>query len=624
MSIIFKKIVDFFSFLHQKDYWKQFNIVYITLLYLSFTVLITYPVSFNINRLITGYFATDLPRTGIFSLWWVKKCLMEKHMFSLYIDRINYPVGGVLYPVDPLSAIYALILSPFCSFPADYNLIFLINLAGGALATYFLVYYLTRNRLGAFVGGIILGFCPARFSSYIDGVSEFVHIMWIPLFVLYIFRLYREKERELDNILSCGILFFLTIFSSWYYGLFALMLATALFLYHLFWYHDTKKDKAGVVKKTILALSLGTILIYPFALSQQLTLKQQGGSRQGDVLMRGSDKNYTFIRVNSPDLLDFFSRGQGEATNRFFPYHQIVYLGLVAILLALTGLISNFRKGDVIFWTVLLLLFFILTLGPTLTIGNKCCHLWALANKKYLGLYAYFGKFFPYFKVSNHPYRMALLVNMALAVLAGFGVAWITGKIKSAFVKTAITVLIGFIIIIEYVYFSPLPRPFPFSVIEKPLLYRIMARDKDDYSIIDLPFMFLKDQKLNVKYQANQIYIYYLTIHKKPIPCGWGVTFPYSTEGNSFLRYLLSMSDIEAPPDTNFFDSFGKMPKQEMKAPPDFQIYDDIKKLKAMNYRYIILHKGLIPEENVLKFSKFLDRFLGDPVKQKDRWIYVL
>lgn len=610
--------------MHQKDYWKHFNTIYITFLYFLFTMIITYPVSLNINRLITGYFATDLPRTGIFSLWWVKKCLMEKHMFSLFIDKVNYPVGGVLYPVDPLSAIYALILSPFCRFPADYNLIFLLNVTGGALAAYFLVYYLTRNRLGAFVGGIILGFCPARFSSYIDGVSEFVHIMWIPLFVLYFFKLYREKEKDLDNILSCGILFFLTLFSSWYYGLFSLMLATTLFLYHLFWYPDTLKDKAGVVKKTILALSLGAILIYPFALSQQLTLKLEGSSKQADVLMRGSDKNYIFIRINSPDLLDFFPHGQGEATNRFFPYHQIVYLGLVAILLALTGCISHFRKGDVIFWTVLLLLFFALTLGPTLTIGNKCCHLWALANKKYLGFYALFSKFFPYFKVSNHPYRMALLINLSLAVLAGFGVTWITEKIKNSFVKTAIAVLIGFIIVIEYIFFSPLPRPFPFTVIEKPLLYRMMARDKEDYSIIDLPFKFIKDEKLNVKLQANQIYVYYLTIHEKPIPCGWGVTYPFTTTGNSFLRYLLGLSDIESPTIVNFFDSFGKMPLLELKAPPDYQVYDDIKKLKAQNYRYVILHTGLIPEENTLKFSKFLYKFLGDPVKQKDRWIYIL
>ncbi len=623
MNKFLKRIGIHLSDLAQEGYWKHFNVVYAALLYTLFAIIITFPIIFNLNRMVTGSPGTDITRVGIFSVCQTKKALLQTHMFSVFADKVNYPIGGYIFYFDPLSSVYEVLLSPFCKFPVDYNLIFLFNIIGGALASYFLVYYLTKNSIAAFVGGVILGFCPVRFTSYIDGVSEYAHMMWLPLYVLYLHRLYEENEKTLENVLSCGILFFLCFFAGWYFGLFALLLTTALLLYHLFWNPATRGEKAAVLKKTVFAFLVCASLIYPFSLAQFqiLSYDEKAGMGSGITVKGDARARSIFARKNSPDVKDFFYRGKGESDNRSFPMHQVVYLGYVSLLIAGIGLVTGRRNRNVILWALLGVFFFLVTLGPCLTIWGKYQTIWAFLNRKYLGLYGLLCGFFPGFKLTNHPYRFALLVQMSMAVLAGFGVAYLVKYIGEGRKSMIAGLCIGLFVFLEYCFFSPLPHPFHFYPVDRPLMYEMMAMDRENYAVIDVPRIRDRNEKPNIEYHGApsylcEYYMYYLSIHQKPIPYNWHGSFAIAglTGQSSFLRCMENR--LEPPPFSTF--------KEIRPEPQDFVIRDDILKFKGQNFKYVILHKDLISESQCKRLSTFLEKYLGEPIKEKDRWIYIL
>ncbi|MHC9542864.1 MAG: hypothetical protein AB9903_25405 [Vulcanimicrobiota bacterium] len=623
MHRFLKRIVTYLSGLAQEGYWKRFNVVYAALLYTLFALIITFPIILNLDRVVTGSLGTDITRVGIFSVCQTKKALLETHMFSLFADKVNYPIGGYLFYFDPLTSVYEVILSPLFKFPVDYNLIFLLNIVGGALAAYFLVYYLTKNTIAAFVGGVIVGFCPVRFTSYIDGVSEYAHIMWLPLYVLYLHRLYEEKEKTLENVFICGILFFLCFFAGWYFGLYALLLTTALLLYHIFWNPATRNEKAAVIKKTVYAFIVGASLIYPFTLAQFqiLSYDERAGMGSGITVKGDARVRSIFARTNSPDVKEFFCRGKGESDNRSFPMHQMVYLGYVSLILAGIGLVTGRRNRNVILWAILGVFFFLVTLGPCLTVWGKYQTLWAFLNRKYLGLYGLLCGFFPGFKMTNHPYRFAFLVQMSMAVLAGFGVVYIIKSMGESRKSMIAGLCIGLFVFLEYCFLSPMPHPLHFYSTRKPLMYEVMAMDKENYAVLDVPRQKTRDEKSTIDFHGDpsllcEYYMYYLSIHQKPIPYNWHGRFSNTglTGKSTFLRCM--ENKMGPPPFSNY--------KEKEFEPLDFVIRDDILNFKKQGFKYVILHKNLIPESQCETLSKFLEKYLGEPIKEKDRWIYII
>lgn len=618
-----KKTGVYLSGLAREGYWKRFNVIYAALLYTLFAVIITFPIILNLSRVVTGSPGTDITRVGIFSVSQTRKALLDTHMFSIFADKVNYPIGGYLFYFDPLTSVYEVILSPFFKFPVDYNLIFLFNIVGGALASYFLVYYLTKNSLAAFVGGVILGFCPVRFTSYIDGVSEYAHLMWLPLYVLYLHRLYEEKGKTVENVFICGILFFFCFFAGWYFGLFALLLTTVLLIYHIFWNPDTCKNKAAVIKKTVFTCIVGVSLIYPFFLAQFyiLSYDEKAGMGSGITVKGDARSRSIFARTNSPDVKDFFCPGKGEKENRSFPMHQMVYMGYLSLILAGIGLVTGRRNRNVILWAILGVFFLLVTLGPCLTVWGKYQTLWAFLNRKYLGLYGLLCGYFPGFKMTNHPYRFALLLQMSMSVLAGFGVVYLVKFLGEGRRAAIAGLCIGFFVFLEYCFLSPLPYPLHFYSVRKPLMYEVMAMDKENYAVLDVPRQRMKSEKPGADFHGSpsllcEYYMYYLSIHQKPIPYNWHGSFSNKglTGESIFLRSM--ENKMGPPPFSNF--------KESQFEPMDFAIRDEIMSFRNRGFKYVILHKNLIPESQLDRLSNFLEKHLGEPIKEKDRWIYII
>ena len=95
---------------------------------------------------------------------------------------------------------------------ASYNLYVLVSFILAAYGMYLLADYLLRDKYVSFISGLIFAFSPFHFASALAHLHIF-SIMWIPFFVLFLFKM-REEPTKL-NSLSCSIFFSVIALTSW-------------------------------------------------------------------------------------------------------------------------------------------------------------------------------------------------------------------------------------------------------------------------------------------------------------------------------------------------------------------------------------------------------------------------
>src|SRR3972149_9989239 len=129
--------------------------------FIILTIGFTYPwiAKFNTHKLGDDIDGSML----IWNIWWIKKAFSFQGYSLLFSDYIFYPIGTslVFHTLILLNGILAL---PF--FLATKNIVLIFNtltfsafvLSG--FGTYLLVDYLVKDKIAAFISGLIFAFCP--------------------------------------------------------------------------------------------------------------------------------------------------------------------------------------------------------------------------------------------------------------------------------------------------------------------------------------------------------------------------------------------------------------------------------------------------------------------------------
>jgi hypothetical protein len=190
-------------------------------------------------------------------------------------------------------------------------------------------------------------------------------------------------------------------------------------------------------------------------------------------------------------------------------------------------------------------------------------------------------------------------VAFGLAILAGYGVSGIFGKLSSIKVpdasKTVMKVLVICIlctlIIVEF-----LPIPYAEYNGQIPQFYQVLANDHSNYSVIEVPLQ-----------KSFSVYLYYQSIYNKPLIDG---SIPRNPQFPSTLQ--------ESVP---FINQLGFYPPG--KAPNDV-INQTIPVMTLAPYileqyqvKYIIVHKDLFNSATgYLPYVQLLTSILGQPMYQ--------
>jgi hypothetical protein len=203
-----------------------------------------------------------------------------------------------------------------------------------------------------------------------------------------------------------------------------------------------------------------------------------------------------------------------------------LYLGIVPALLALAA-VGRFRQT--LFWYLVLIGSYVAALGPTPTLGGEPLGITLPWNYVFIPLL-------------RSPYRMNILLMLALAVLVAYGWLTVRGALKTRRAALAPAALIaGLLIFVEYAaptLFPSLPTAFPMRAIPVSDFYTTYLPQADDhYAIAPLP----------TARHIDKAYLYYQTFHGRPI-IGGLISRP-SDEVYTFIRSnpLLSAGQGDEP-----------------------------------------------------------------------------
>jgi hypothetical protein len=306
-----------------------------------------------------------------------------------------------------------------------YNVALLLSFVLSGWGTCLLVLRLTRFPGGAVVAGVIFAFSAYRMTNLAQ--AQLLTTQWMPFALLALHLLmYRPHPR---HIVTFVLFFCLQALSSFYYAI-LLALAVLAFVVWDLMFRDFEArqsgrpsvrrwfaDRRAVLASLVVAALCCALIILPFALPYFQVQRELGFERTlaDSEPFSASLRQYAMVPPGSvihgrwlPS--DDTPIAGGYPVDALFP-------GIVALVLAGWGLIRG--RGRIRWFFVLLILAStLLSFGPRLY----------LAPGQPAGLdialpYAWLYALLPGFKALRAPVRFDALAMLALAVLAGYGVA---------------------------------------------------------------------------------------------------------------------------------------------------------------------------------------------------------
>jgi hypothetical protein len=540
--------------------------------YLGLAVVMSWPLVMR--------FGTELAGEGTdvwihqWTFWWIKEALANG-LNPFYTTQLYHPFGVSLtsHNIAWFNIAFWLPIQTIVGPVAAYNIVFLVVLALNGFALYLLAKAETGVAAAAFLGGLISEFWPYTFSHN-DHPNTMV-TFWVPLTMSFMLRTFRSG-RVVDAVLT-GISLALIGISRWQL---LVMSAPLLFAYGIYLYYresDKRTQRTGVLLRLI--VGVGALLMVPLGLP--LVLDQLGRSGPEAVALEEPDEGVTDLvsYVMPPDLYrelwdeipDPLPYPQWE------PYHRISasayyvpFVGVVTLLLVLHGIWSQWSKTWI--WLFMALGLIIIALGPELAInGQRYPNLpmpYRLIEDSLLDA------------LIRRPHRLNNFLGIPVAMMAAWGFADIVQRINRRWQNGAGALLIALTIFFlggAILWENPIP-PLPTTQTEIPQWYQELAEEEENFAILEIPFH---------NRGFDKLYMYYQTIHGKPILVGHVSRLPQDA-----FQFLDTVPFLEP---LNSIYTWNVVEESWV----DFEQRDVTRQLEllaANNVRYIVLNKPLIAE----------------------------
>jgi hypothetical protein len=380
-----------------------------------------------------------------------------------------------------------------------HNLLLLGAIVASAIGMFVLVRMLTGSPAGGVIAGIVFAFVPYRFEHYMH--MELQWTMWMPWSFWALHR--TLATQSWPNGLLTGLFLSLQMLSSIYYGVFlstllgvsgALLLATLPS--KLLW-----PSVKALVPGAILAALLCGAYAVPY-----LETKSETGGRSEIELITFSARPSSYLVATPDNVLwgnAFASRGRLE--RRLFP-------GVLAVLLAIVGLLLRPPPKVALVYLVALVLAFDMSLG--------------LSGHSYRLLYEHV----PLYQGLRALARLGIFVVFFLAALAAYGYVAIA-ELMPAKARPVLAFGLCALLLAEY-RVRPLELvPYPNTA---PPLYAWLSAQPRGV-VAELP---MRSTGLP---GADPSYSYFSTFHWQPIVNGYSGFYPAS--------YLSRLEDVAEFPD---------------------------------------------------------------------------
>ncbi len=400
---------------------------------------------------LAGYFGSSTVSEGdcltqMWSMSWV--------IHSLTTDPANLFNGNLFYPyINNLAYSDATIAQAFQAMPIvlvtgnivlAYNILTWFSFALSGWGMYLLVKDITGSRVGGLLAGIVFAFAPYRMGRISQ--LNLLSTQWIPFCFLFLRRLllrdigrangdmkspFKSLIRQDWGIaLAFSFFFVLNALSSFYYLLFITPLL-AIYLVFIYATHRRWPGLALLVKLAVAGL-IALLIILPTALPYFQVAGEQAAERTRSEVEKFS-ANYRFY-LAVPDNNLFWGRelkslGGTGGERQLFPGAVGLLLGTIGLVGPMLLWLRRKKSPTKIVWAErwgwLIIGVFSLLMSFGLVLRVK-------------GLeipmpYAFFRDYVPSWNGLRTAVRYGLFVTMTVAVLAGFGVAFLTPYFQNLF-----------------------------------------------------------------------------------------------------------------------------------------------------------------------------------------------
>ncbi|MGC9358923.1 MAG: hypothetical protein ACP5G7_00935, partial [Anaerolineae bacterium] len=525
--------------------------------YAAAAVLVTWPLAARLGTHLPGPSADSL--LHYWNGWWVKRALLTGTP-PYRCDVLFYPQGVSLatHNLAWLQILLWLPLQALFGGLAGYNLALLAQLVTCGLSAYALAFQVTRDRLAALVAGLIYLAWPFRISQ-LDH-PNLVGTMLVPLLLFCLQRLVRRR-RARDGI-WVGLCAAGVGIARWQVLIPAGLLAAIWLVCQ-----GRQVANARVFRGLALAALVAMLILAPFGL---MLLRAQAEAPA--ELVREE-------RVMQTDLLAFVTPPAGHPLlgkltaslyDRYYaartPHRRFpMYVGLSVLALSVLGVATRRRK--VLPWLVSALVLGALALGSSLCVGGR----------EIAGIPTLYGLLEPLrlFCLMREPDRYGLFVALPMAMLASYGLSWLTGCTWLGGAKgTLVTALVSIFVIGEYLQ-VPVPTTHPLL---SP--YYDQLRDGVEAgAILNLPL-----DTMQAKW-----YMFAQTTHEHPIVLGNLSRLP--ADAYAYVQGDLWLAEIAA---------HDEMP------PWQNSITNALGRLRADGVTHLILHKNRVGADRIAHWRRYL------------------
>jgi len=455
-----------------KDWFRKYHIISVFCVYLVLTLFMSVVLVININSQVPG-----VPGDTFQVLADANEqveIIKNSSFLSFLTTNWNSPFN-LFKGLTHLSLLQALFGQPLA-----YNIWWLSSFLLAALFSYLLINYLVKNKLAAFIGGIIYSFAPTHFAFGLGFIGA-THIEWIPLFVLFLFKYFRKPT--IKHIIFLLISFLLIIVNEPHFAAYSVLFSIGVLLYFFLAERELCRSKRFKIYSSVTLILSATLLIviyYPLIATDRSEQNYLAVSML-EIMQRSFDVASFIVPFGQNSLWgDFFAKNvfvEYVAPGPHYPKaasEVTGYIGFTVLFLILFGVIIRKKNKQIIFWSWTSLIFSILALGPFL-------YFFGLIEPKIPLPYIALLKYIPFFDNIRATGRIFIIALLAIAVLASFGVKYLLEKRFKDKSKIIIISLISILLIVEY---SNVLETTPTKFHE---FYRQLTNDKEQYGVVLIP-----------------------------------------------------------------------------------------------------------------------------------------
>ncbi|MCB0015738.1 MAG: hypothetical protein KDE34_27675, partial [Anaerolineales bacterium] len=354
-----------------------------------------------------------------------------------------------------------------------------------------------RNlRLPAFVGGLVFTMSPFHMAHLLGHMQVF-SMTWPVFYVLWLLRTLRPWSTTATpsphlrrDVILCAFFLLLATLVALYHTLYLLIFTGVTLLWTLVYRWRLRPPNPSlkihpssfILHPFLLVLAIG--LVFGLTSAPLLLPMMRDASARPD-LETGLAQNITL----SADLLAYVTPSEmhplwgawaRSIADNFSTTtsERLIFAGFVPLLLAGYSIVRAWTSPVVRFWTVMIAVYFGLSLGPFLHINGQIVTLggWRLPLP-YLLLY----HTIPFLDLTRSLSRYNLMFMLGLGVLVALALARLTGRLPSTR-RAGLGLLAAGLICFEF-----LAAPYPLSPITIPPFYFDLAAQPDRFTIAELP-----------------------------------------------------------------------------------------------------------------------------------------